>query len=267
MMHQQQPPPQQYPPQQPAAAPAAPNGRRRTTVSTGQLQPPAGPNPISGRRVQHSAPSSRFVDDGRTGGNAKGGGYAAGGGRRSGSVGREREQHAPHTADGLSMDGGGGGGGGGRRPPMYKPYTGKVSSEYQVLGRLKPDLNTDELNSKRANLERVKMFSRNLKVINTEDLQAQAQARAERERGSPKEVPRELTKAQKAREYAKQVPKPRPVARADGNGCGNSPAASPGAGGGGGGAEPEEDDALAQLERQHAEHVKQAALIRAELGL
>ena len=27
------------------------------------------------------------------------------------------------------------------------------------------------------------------------------------------------------------------------------------------------DDALAQLERQHAEHVRQAALIRAELGL
>ena len=35
-----------------------------------------------------------------------------------------------------------------------------------TLGRLKPDLNTDELLAKRANAERVKLFSRNLRVIN-----------------------------------------------------------------------------------------------------
>ena len=144
---------------------------------------------------------------------------------------------------------------------MYKPYTGKVSSEYQVLGRLKPDLNTDELNHKRANLERVKMFSRNLRVINRkEELEIQARkAEAEKAGAAASSPPREPTKQERAREYAKRVPKPRAAPRQEGE-------AEQAAGGAQEGPA-EELDALALLEKQHAEHVRQAAAIRAELGL
>ena len=124
-------------------------------------------------------------------------------------------------------------------------------------------MNTDELVAKRANAERIKMFSRNLRVINREE-EVQAAARREASGGGaaqpspPSAAP--LSKAQKAREYAKAVPKPR-----------IRPKEEPKAGGGDGGAElvdvEEELDALALLEKQHNEHKAQAALIRAELGL
>ena len=45
----------------------------------------------------------------------------------------------------------------GREAPLgYKPYSGAVSNEYVRMGNLKPDLNTEELTTKRANLARVR---------------------------------------------------------------------------------------------------------------
>ena len=76
-------------------------------------------------------------------------------------------------------------------------------------------------------------------------------------------APTAQSKREKAREYAKAVPKPR-VRPAE---------KSPKPGDGGGAVEKltdvndDELDALALLEKQHNEHMAQAALIRAELGL
>ena len=48
-----------------------------------------------------------------------------------------------------------------------------MSTEYTVLGKLKPDLNNEDLVEKRAKAERVKLFSRNLRVINREEVAQQ----------------------------------------------------------------------------------------------
>mmetsp|Transcript_12655 Transcript_12655/g.25488 ORF Transcript_12655/g.25488 Transcript_12655/m.25488 type:complete len:197 (+) Transcript_12655:1825-2415(+) len=148
-----------------------------------------------------------------------------------------------------------------QQPRNYKPYSGKVSSEYMVMGRLKPDLNSDDLMTKRANQERVKMFSRNLRVINREE-QRQFDAAKAHADAPPASAPSAISKAQRAKEYASRVPKPRVVRGPD---CEGERADE------GGAAEEkvddEELDALAVLERQHAENQRQAALIRAELGL
>ena len=121
----------------------------------------------------------------------------------------------------------------------------------------RPDLNTDELLSKRANVERVKMFSRNLRVINRKDEEEAIARREEAEAASPGKAAaaKELTKHQRAKEYARMVPKPRIREKQ-------------------GGEEPtevldveDELDALALLEKQHDQYKAQAALIRAELGI
>ena len=123
----------------------------------------------------------------------------------------------------------------------------------------RPDLNTDELLSKRANVERVKMFSRNLRVINRKDEEEAIARREQAEAASPgakAAAAKELSKHQKAKEYARMVPKPRVREKQ-------------------GGAEEvtevvdveDELDALALLEKQHNEYKAQAALIRAELGI
>ena len=110
------------------------------------------------------------------------------------------------------------------------------------------------------------MFSRNLRVINREE-EAQIAQRKEQMLSagiSPPPPPAPtLSKVQKAREYAKAVPKPRPRPSEPSGG-------SPGKGSGAEGAAEavtEEMDALALLEKQHAEHKEAAARIRAELGL
>ena len=209
------------------------------------------------------AVGGRFGGDG-AGGGAVGAVAAAGaGGGYSRRAVQQLQQQAPHTSDGLPGDGSGGGGPGGSNSPSrgYKPYTGKVSQEYRELGRLKPDLNDAELLAKRANADRVRMFSRNLNKINQQEL-AQAAAVSKAAPASPAAAAAP-SKAQKARMYAAHVPKPRPK-KDDGSGVDGG-----GADGRGDPAheEVEELDALALLERQHAEHQRQAAAIRAELGL
>jgi len=124
------------------------------------------------------------------------------------------------------------------------------------LGRLKPDLNTEELVQKRANADRVKMFSRNLLKINRDEI-----AHEIAEKPVAPSPPAAPSKVQKAREYAKHVPKPRPR-REEPDAAGDDGTADGEYGG-----TDEEFDALAILERQHAEHQRKVAAIRTELGL
>jgi hypothetical protein len=94
------------------------------------------------------------------------------------------------------------------RPVNYKPRNLKQwkdnKEDYVELGKLKPDLNTDELVAKRANRDRVKDFSQNLNNIN----QRICQPRTDR---PPKPVSKPKSTRDKAQEYAKRVPKPRVV--------------------------------------------------------
>ena len=118
----------------------------------------------------YSAPSSRFVHEDGAAGELLNGGC---GGESIGCGGAARAASAaiatsctPLSADGLThttVVGVAAAAAVGSADDQLQAVPGPVD-EF----RLKPDLNTEELNSKRANLERVKMFSRNLKIINTE---------------------------------------------------------------------------------------------------
>lgn len=60
----------------------------------------------------------------------------------------------------------------------YKPYTLQQyklikPKDYVEISNIKPDLNTDELRAKRANLERIKEFGRNLRNFNQNILESQ----------------------------------------------------------------------------------------------
>jgi len=257
-----EPPAAQQPAQQPVQQPRA---SRRAAV------PAAGPNVqhvrhsavsgkdekvAGGRRAQRSAPSSQFANpQSRRAVNERAAAYPS----------------APHTADGSALtesnDKPSGGGGHQTAPHShagrglgYKPYAGKVNNDIGALGMLKPDLNADELVQKRANLERIKMFSRNLRVINREEEAQIIAAKKERETAAPPTTsPKELSKREKAKEYARRVPKPR-LRPADEEARQLETEMV---------TEVEEDelDALALLEKQHAEHKAAAARIREELGL
>jgi len=80
----------------------------------------------------------------------------------------------------------------------------------ELTGKLKPDLNSDVLKAKRANKERVKEFSRNLKQYNKQEIQAhrklpQSSEVLEAERAERKQA----SKREKMAEYGKRVPKPK----------------------------------------------------------
>jgi hypothetical protein len=125
------------------------------------------------------------------------------------------------------------------------------------MGKLKPDLNADELVEKRAKAERVKLFSRNLRIINKEEA-ALSPKLTEAGPAPPlwRPVPKaEPSRVDVAKEYSKSVPRPRPRPAAAAEAEGDDTAGE------------EELDPIAALERQHAEQVKQAERIRAELGL
>ena len=64
------------------------------------------------------------------------------------------------------------------RPTDYRPktlsdYKANQPQEYVELGKLQPDLMDEELVAKRANQDRVKEFSQQLRKINTEQMRAQ----------------------------------------------------------------------------------------------
>eukprot|EP00900_Chrysochromulina_parva_P007324 jgi/Chrpa1/16593/Chrysochromulina_OHIO_Genome00002003-RA len=251
------------------AAPAAPGGGAGSS-DTGAAS--------SGRRAQQSAPSSRFVvpeDDysegmparraNGNGGPMPTGAVAGGAGGYSRRAAAMAQLQVPQTSDGLPHHQAEGAAAAAAAAAIsanpspkraYKPYTGKVNNDLGPLGRLKPDLNTEELVQKRANADRVKMFSRNLLKINRDEI-----AHEIAEKPVAPSPPAAPSKVQKAREYAKHVPKPRPR-REEPDAAGDDGTADGEYGG-----TDEEFDALAILERQHAEHQRKVAAIRTELGL
>ena len=88
------------------------------------------------------------------------------------------------------------------RPKTLAEYKRLQPNEYVELGKLPADLNSTELIAKRANKERVKDFSRNLRAINQRMIR---QARSRK----PKAKSKKLSTREKARMYAQNIPKPR----------------------------------------------------------
>lgn len=101
----------------------------------------------------------------------------------------------------------------------FKPYTLQQykmikPKEYVELGKLKPDLNTDELIAKRKNLDRIKEFSKQLRQVNADILTQQPKLPSATEQNDL-QIARQKYEStrQRALEFAKSnVPKPK-VAR------------------------------------------------------
>lgn len=96
------------------------------------------------------------------------------------------------------------------RPVQFEPcklsqYKKEKPDGYYELGKLQPDLNTDELVEKRAKNERIKAFSANLRNINkgAQAKKPPTDARQDQAGTKPKST------REKALAFAKRVPKPR----------------------------------------------------------
>lgn len=87
------------------------------------------------------------------------------------------------------------------RPKTLSEYKRIHSQEYVELGKLPADLNSEHLIKKRANKQRVKDFSLNLRAINQKMITAS-------KRKSKKGNEKKLSVREKARMYAQNIPKP-----------------------------------------------------------
>jgi len=102
------------------------------------------------------------------------------------------------------------------RPVQYEPcklsqYKKEKPDGYYELGKLQPDLNTDELVEMRAKKERIKAFSQNLRAINkSAQTKKTVESKAEQTVNSKAKSTRE-----KGLAFAKRVPKPRLSQRSD----------------------------------------------------
>jgi hypothetical protein len=101
------------------------------------------------------------------------------------------------------------------REVEYKPYTLRQynqikSKEYVEISNLKPDLNTDALIAKRANLERIKQFSKNLNTHNRDNMEVAPKA-PKSSQSSEMVINRKKleSKRERALQFAKNVPKPK----------------------------------------------------------
>lgn len=107
------------------------------------------------------------------------------------------------------------------RPVQYEPcklsqYKKEKPAEYYELGKLQPDLNSDDLVQKRANAERIKAFSKNLRVIN-KSTQPKKESNSNNDSPPP---PGAKTRSgastrTKALEFAKRIPKPKHSSRSE----------------------------------------------------
>ena len=87
------------------------------------------------------------------------------------------------------------------RPKTLAEYKRVQPQEYVELGKLPADLNSEHLIAKRANQQRIKDFSRNLRAINQRVI-------TQNRHKSRKEKPKMLSTRDKARMYAENIPKP-----------------------------------------------------------
>jgi len=97
------------------------------------------------------------------------------------------------------------------RAITYKPNTKPLPrAEYVEIQNLKPNLNSDELVAKRANVERIKEFAKNLHEYNRNTLLQQRKLPASTEaREIVLDKMKHESKRAKAIEFAKQIPKPK----------------------------------------------------------
>eukprot|EP01039_Chlorochromonas_danica_P003458 gene3458-3787_t len=100
------------------------------------------------------------------------------------------------------------------RSVEYKPYTLKQyhlikPKEYVEISKIQPDLNTEELVAKRKNMERIKEFSKQLRVVNQDLIQQQRKLPPATEQIDIEKSKQKLnSKRQKALEFARNIPKP-----------------------------------------------------------
>jgi len=98
------------------------------------------------------------------------------------------------------------------RPYSIKQYRGIKPKEYHEIPNLKPDMNREDLKAKRANLDRIKEFSKNLQNVNKAVLSDQKKVPSASEMADIK-VSKQKGGSNFARatEYARNVPKPKVV--------------------------------------------------------
>jgi hypothetical protein len=103
------------------------------------------------------------------------------------------------------------------RGTSYKPCSineykmnHKPGRYVEIDSKLKPDLNSEELIAKRANAERVKEFSKNLKHYNMQNLRQQKKVPSGQEMSQIQQS-KELVKSKRERmkEYTRNIPKPK----------------------------------------------------------
>lgn len=124
-------------------------------------------------------------------------------------------------------------------------------------------MNTDELVAKRANAERVKEFSKNLKKFNKEAMPRKDPQ--EMEIAAKQKKAEENSKRDKAREFAKNIPKPK--VRVNSGGAGGGRAGGSDRSNVGMSAIPVESNRLEELTSKHMQSRKQVDAIKKSLGL
>mmetsp|Transcript_9617 Transcript_9617/g.13147 ORF Transcript_9617/g.13147 Transcript_9617/m.13147 type:complete len:378 (-) Transcript_9617:24-1157(-) len=160
------------------------------------------------------------------------------------------------------------------RSVQFKPYTqGQYNmikpKEYVEISNIKPDLNTEDLIAKRANVDRVKEFAKNLQQFNHEHLRTQKKLPPSNEKFEIEIAQKKQeSKRQKAIEFAKNIPKPK-VNKSKDQDKDNEGVNYDEDGGGqfqmGEGYE--EDIKLQELEAKHVNSKKQIEAIRKAMGL
>lgn len=100
-----------------------------------------------------------------------------------------------------------------RRKVNYKPYTMddyKNMNRPVVLGSLGPDLMNEELQKKQQKLERVRQYARGVSEYNAQKIAHEMSASSASSHTRKTDLqPKEISARQRAREFAKNIPKPR----------------------------------------------------------
>lgn len=151
-----------------------------------------------------------------------------------------------------------------RRVQEFKPYTlgqykATQPTEYVEISNLPPDLSSEALQAKRANSQRVRQFSDQLRVANRELFAKERVAQRQR-RLSAREKDRKLTGRERALAFAKGIPKPKPRRDA-------APANSPGPAPAPALVGEPSPSPLERLEAQHQAAQAEVDAIRRQLGV
>mgnify|MGYP000403898878 CR=1 FL=1 len=101
------------------------------------------------------------------------------------------------------------------REVSYKPCSlteykmNHKPGRYVEIEKLRPDLNSDELKAKRANAERVKQFSKNLKNYNSQAIRQQKKLPSGEEMQQMTKAKSQMqSKRERMKEFSKNIPKP-----------------------------------------------------------